>query len=76
MIYRGKFICNCKAQNFIMTWCLYSLIRVKHLGVEKHVSTLQLVPMVSEYPDVFCQELVRLAPIREIKFGFDVYPDR
>ena len=35
---------------------------------------LELIPVVSEYPDVFPDELVGMPPDREIEFAIDLVP--
>jgi len=36
---------------------------------------VQLVPVVSEFPEVFLDDLPRVSPEREIDFGIDLLPD-
>lgn len=42
--------------------------------VEKEVDSLEQVPMVREYPNVFLEELPELPPNREVEFSIDVVP--
>ena len=52
---------------------IYHLIRVHDIKAE--APTLQSVPVVNEFPDVFPEELPGLPPEREIEFTIDVLPD-
>ena len=52
---------------------IYHLIRVHDIKAE--APTLQSVPVVNEFPDVFPEELPGLPPDREIEFTIDVLPD-
>ena len=36
--------------------------------------TIEMVPIVKEYLDVFPEELSGLPPMREVEFGIDVVP--
>lgn len=57
MIPVGRFISYLKARKLISKGCLYHLIRVNDLDAEKEAPTLQSVPIVNEYIDVFLEEL-------------------
>jgi len=72
MMPRGRFISYIKAQKFIDKGCLYHLVHVRDLQAEKQMATLNSVPVVNEYPDVFPDKLPGLPPIREIDFGIDI----
>ncbi|KAK4341136.1 hypothetical protein RND71_039637 [Anisodus tanguticus] len=52
--------------------CIYHLVRVHDTKAE--VPALQSVSVVSEFPDVFPDDLPRLPPEREIDFSVDVLP--
>ena len=52
---------------------IYHLVRVHDTAAE--ISTLQSVPVVSEFPDVFPDELPGLPPEREIDFSIELMPD-
>ena len=43
--------------------------------IKAEAPTLQSVPIVNEFPDVFPEELQDLPPEREIEFTVDVLPD-
>ena len=70
---KGRFISYLKARKMIRKGCIYHLVRVQ--DVEAESSTLQLVPVVNEFPDVFPKKLPGLPPEREIDFAIDVLPD-
>ncbi|MCF7184024.1 hypothetical protein L3H42_11035, partial [Corynebacterium sp. MC-13] len=70
---RGKFISYLKASRMIRKGCLYHLVRVHDLDAEP--PTLQSVPVVNEFPDVFPDELPGLPPEREVEFAIDLLPD-
>ncbi|XP_060185837.1 uncharacterized protein LOC132615291 [Lycium barbarum] len=70
---KGRFICYLKARKMITKGCIYHLVRVQY--VEAKPPTLQSVPVVNEFPDVFLEELPGLPPEREIDFSIDVLPD-
>ncbi|XP_070046584.1 uncharacterized protein [Nicotiana tomentosiformis] len=48
-------------------------VRVTDTTVE--VPTLESVPIVNDFPDVFSDELPGISPDREIDFGIDMMPD-
>ena len=52
---------------------IYHLIQV--LDIKAVAPTLQSVPVVNEFPDVFPEEIPGLPPEREIEFTIDVLPD-
>ena len=52
---------------------IYHLIRVHDIKLE--APTLQSIPVVNEFPDVFPEELPGLPPEWEIEFTIDVLPD-
>ena len=49
------------------------LVRVRNLDAEP--PTLQSIPVVNEFPDVFPEDLPSLPPEWEVEFGIDVIPD-
>ena len=69
---RGKFISYLKARKMVRKGYIYHLVRVQDLKAE--MPTLQSVPVVSEFPDVFPDELPGLPPEREIDFSIDLLP--
>ena len=42
------------------------------LQVEEKNLTVEMMPVVCEYPDVFPKELPGLPPVREVEFGIEV----
>ena len=70
---KGKFISYLKARKMIRKDYLYHLVRVYELEAE--VPTLQSIPVVNEFPDVFLDELPGLPLKREIEFAIDLLPD-
>ncbi|XP_070036098.1 uncharacterized protein [Nicotiana tomentosiformis] len=70
---RGRFISYLKARKMVRKGYIYHLVRVQD---EKAKSpTLQSIPMVNEFPNVFSDELLGLLPEREIEFAIDTLPD-
>ena len=53
--------------------CINHFVRVNYSSVE--VPSLLLVPIVSEFPVFFRDDLLRVTPEREIYFDIDVNPD-
>lgn len=49
------------------------MFRVKNVDVE--TPTLQSIPMVNEFPDLFPEDLLGLPPELEVEFGINVLPD-
>ncbi|XP_070021856.1 uncharacterized protein [Nicotiana sylvestris] len=70
---KGKFISYLKARRMILKGYIYHLVRVHDMEVKS--PTLQSVPVVNEFPDVFPDELPGLPPEREIDFAIDMLPD-
>ncbi|XP_070017045.1 uncharacterized protein [Nicotiana sylvestris] len=70
---KGKFISYLKAQRMILKGYIYHLVRVHDMEVKS--PTLQSVPVVNEFPDVFSDELLGLPLEREIDFAIDMLPD-
>ena len=50
--------------------CVYHLVWVKETSSETH--SLDSVPFVNEYPDVFPKDLPGVPPEREIDFEIDL----
>ncbi|XP_070006582.1 uncharacterized protein [Nicotiana sylvestris] len=69
---RGSFISYLKARKMIAGGCIYHIVRVKDANAE--ISTLQSIPVVKEYADVFPNKLPGIPPEREIDFGIDLLP--
>ncbi|KAH0692437.1 hypothetical protein KY285_019534 [Solanum tuberosum] len=69
----GRFISYIKARKMISKGYLYHLVRVKNSSSES--PTLKSVPVVSEFPKVFPEDLPGVSPEWEIDFGIDLLPD-
>ncbi len=69
----GRFIFYLKAKKMISKGYIYHLILVKDSNSE--TPTLESVPVVNEFPEVFPEDLPRVPPEREIDFGIDLLPD-
>ncbi|XP_075088377.1 uncharacterized protein LOC142170378 [Nicotiana tabacum] len=69
---RGRFISYLKARKKISKGYIYHLVRVKDTDAE--IPTLQSVPIVNEFPEVFPEDLPGVPPDREINFGIDLLP--
>ena len=69
----GRLISYLKARKMISKGYLYHLVRVKDFSSES--PTLESVPVVSEFPEVFPEDLPGVPPEREIDFGIDLLPD-
>ncbi|KAH0757840.1 hypothetical protein KY290_021333 [Solanum tuberosum] len=69
----GRFISYLKARKMISKGYLYHLVRVKDSSSES--PTLESVPVVSEFPEVFPEDLPGVPPEREIDFGIDLLQD-
>ena len=65
----GQFISYIKARNMISKVYLYHLVRFMDSSLE--TPTLELVPVVCEFPE----DLPGVPPKREIDFGIDFLPD-
>ncbi|XP_070023681.1 uncharacterized protein [Nicotiana sylvestris] len=70
---KGKFISYLRAWKFIAKGCIYHLIHVR--DIDKELATLQLVPILNEFPTVFPDDLPGIPPEREIDFTIDLLPD-
>ncbi|XP_070040132.1 uncharacterized protein [Nicotiana tomentosiformis] len=70
---KGRFISCLKARKMIRNGCIYHLVRVQDMEVES--PTIQSIPVVNEFPDVFPDEFPGLLPEREIEFAIDLLPD-
>ena len=56
----GRFISSLKARKMISKGYLYHLVRVKDSSLE--TPTLESVPVVCEFPEVFPEDLPGVAP--------------
>ena len=62
-----------KARKIIAKGCLYNVVRVKDLECETR--SIELVPVVREFPEVFPNDLPGVPLEWEIDFGIDLLPD-
>ena len=69
----GQFISYLKDIKMISKGYLYHLVWVKNSSLE--TPTLDSVPVVSEFPEVFPKDLSRIPLEREIDFGIDLLQD-
>ncbi|KAH0710910.1 hypothetical protein KY284_012337 [Solanum tuberosum] len=69
----GRFISYLKARKMITKDYLYHLVRVKDSNSE--TPTLESVPVVNEFLEVFPKDLPGVPPEREIEFGINLFPD-
>ncbi|XP_070005608.1 uncharacterized protein [Nicotiana sylvestris] len=69
---RSRFISYLKAAKMIKKGCIYHLVRV--MDTDAEALSLESVPIVNEFPDVFPDELPGIPPDREINFGIDMMP--
>ena len=69
---RGSSSLIFKARKMISKGYICHLVRVR--DTEAEAPTLQLVPVVKEFVDVFPEELPGLPPEREVDFGIDLLP--
>ena len=69
----GRFISHLKARKMISKGYLYHLVQVKNSSLE--TTSLELVPVVCEFPEVFPKDLPGVPPERKIDFGIDLLPD-
>ncbi|XP_070009841.1 uncharacterized protein [Nicotiana sylvestris] len=72
IVSKGRFISYLKAAKMIKKGCIYHLVWVTDTNAE--APSLESVPVVNEFPDVFLDELSGIQPDREIDFGIDVMP--
>ena len=70
---RGQIILYLKAKNMISKRCVYHLVRVKDSNSK--TSSLELVLVVREFPDVFPEDLLGVPPEREINFEIHLLLD-
>ncbi|XP_070018334.1 uncharacterized protein [Nicotiana sylvestris] len=70
---KGQFISYLRAAKMIKKGCIYHLVWVTDTDAE--APSLESVPVMNEFPNVFLVELPGIPPDREIDFGIDVMPD-
>ncbi|KAH0643755.1 hypothetical protein KY290_033609 [Solanum tuberosum] len=69
----GRFISYLKSRKMISKGYLYHLVQIKDSSSE--TLTLESVPVVNEFLEVFPEDLPGVPPDREIDFGIDLIPD-
>ncbi|XP_059294514.1 uncharacterized protein LOC132047494 [Lycium ferocissimum] len=69
---RGRFISYLRARKMIFNGYIYNLFRVK--DSDGQTPTLQSIPIVNDFPEVFPEDLSGVPPDREIDFGIDLLP--
>ncbi|KAH0689089.1 hypothetical protein KY289_016447 [Solanum tuberosum] len=70
---KGQFVSCLKARKMISKGCIYRLVWVRDVDFE--TPTLESVPVVNEFPEVFPDDLPSIPPEREIDFGIDLLPN-
>ena len=70
---KGHFISYLKARKLVSKGCIYHLVWLNDSIFE--VPSLQSIPIVSEFPEVFPDDLPRVPSEREIDFGIYIIPD-
>ncbi|XP_049351862.1 uncharacterized protein LOC125816315 [Solanum verrucosum] len=70
---RGKFISYFKAKKMMSKGYICHTVRVRNIDADP--PTLQSVPVVNEFTEVFPEDLPGLPPEREVEFGIDIIPD-
>ena len=70
---KGCMISCLKAFKMISKVCLYHIVRVQDLDYE--IPPIESVPVVSEFLEVFPNDLPGIPPEWEIDFGIDLIPD-
>ena len=73
LVLKERFISYLRAWKLISKGCLYYLVWVKDSSSE--VSSLQYIPIVIEFLEVFPNDFVGIPPNREIDFGIDILPN-
>ena len=68
----SRFISYLKAREMIPKGYLYHLVRLKDYSLE--TLSLESVPLVCEFPEVFSKDLHGIPPEREIDCGIDLLP--
>ncbi|WMV58402.1 hypothetical protein MTR67_051787 [Solanum verrucosum] len=70
---KGQFVSCLKARKMTSKGCIYLLVRVK--DVESETPSLEAVPVVNEFPEVFPDDLPGIPPEWEIDFGIYLLSD-
>ncbi|KAF3641956.1 putative Cysteine/Histidine-rich C1 domain family protein [Capsicum annuum] len=71
--FRGQLVSYLRARKIISKRCVYHLVHVKDSSFES--PSLESVPVVNKYSDVFPEDLPGIPPEREIDFGIDLLLD-
>ncbi|XP_070054503.1 uncharacterized protein [Nicotiana tomentosiformis] len=69
---KGRLIYYFKAAKLINKGCIYHLVQVTDTDAE--APSLESVPVVNEFPEVFPDKLPEIPPDREINFRIDLMP--
>ncbi|XP_070015079.1 uncharacterized protein [Nicotiana sylvestris] len=69
---KGRFISYLKATKMIKKGCIYHLVRVTNTDAE--APSLESVPVLNKFSEVFTDELSIISPDKKIDFGIDVMP--
>ncbi|KAH0784257.1 hypothetical protein KY290_003855 [Solanum tuberosum] len=69
---RGQFVSCLKARKMISKGCTYHTFRV--MDIESETPSLDSVPVVSEFLEVFPGDFLGIPPEREIDFGIEFLP--
>ncbi|XP_070029173.1 uncharacterized protein [Nicotiana sylvestris] len=69
---KGRFISYLKSGKMIKKGCIYHLVHVTDTDVE--APSLESVPVVNTFLDIFLDKLPRVLPDRKIDFEIDVIP--
>ncbi|XP_070034768.1 uncharacterized protein [Nicotiana tomentosiformis] len=70
---RGRFISYLKARKMICKGYIYHMVQVR--DADAQIPTLQSVPLVNAFQEVFSKDLLGVLPNREINFGIDLFLD-
>ncbi|WMV55140.1 hypothetical protein MTR67_048525 [Solanum verrucosum] len=70
---KGRFVSCFKARRMISKGCIYHLVRVR--DTNSKTPTLESIPIVNEFPEVFPDDLLGVPLGREIDFGIDLLLD-
>ncbi|KAF3669501.1 hypothetical protein FXO38_07556 [Capsicum annuum] len=70
---KGQLVSYLWARKMISKGCFYHLVQVKDTSSE--TPSLESIPVVHEYSDIFSEDLPGISFKREIDFGIDLLPD-
>ncbi|KAF3631148.1 hypothetical protein FXO38_16845 [Capsicum annuum] len=71
--FRGQFVSYLRSRKMISKGHVYYPFHVKNSSSE--TLSIELVPVMNEYSDVFPKDLPGISPKREIDFDIDLFPD-